>query len=88
MAKQNGKPGNRLRKCKICEQRYIKVNAIHYEYRTKQQSAYSGSRAVPWIQMKGHWLDQAGFSIDTPVTVRVMEGCLVLTVEQLTTTKD
>ena len=47
MAKQDGKSGNRLRKCKICEQRYIKVNAIHYEYRTKQQSAYSGSRAVP-----------------------------------------
>jgi hypothetical protein len=35
--------------------------------------------------MKGHWLDQAGFAIDTPVTVRVMDGCLVLTAEQLTT---
>jgi hypothetical protein len=81
MAEQDGKPGNRLRKCKICEQRYIKVNAIHYEYRTKQQSAHSGSRAVPWIQMKGHWLDQAGFTINTPVTIRVMEGCLVLTVD-------
>jgi hypothetical protein len=79
MAKRDGKAGNRLRKCEICEERYIKVNAIHYEYRTQQQSAYSGSRAVPWIQMKGHWLDLAGFSIDTPVTVRVMEGCLVLT---------
>jgi hypothetical protein len=31
--------------------------------------------------MKGHWLDQAGFTINTPVTVRVMEGCLVLTVD-------
>lgn len=79
MAERHGKAGSRLRKCKICEQRYIKVNAIYYEYRTKQQTAYSGSRPVPSIQMKGHWLDQAGFSIDTPVTVRVMEGCLVLT---------
>jgi toxic protein SymE len=65
-----------------CPPYSIKVNAIHYEYRTKQQSAYSGSRAVPWIQMKGHWLDQAGFSIDTPVTVRVMDGCLVLTADE------
>jgi toxic protein SymE len=32
--------------------------------------------------MKGHWLDQAGFSIDTPVTARVMEGCLVLTTDK------
>ncbi|MES9951953.1 MAG: SymE family type I addiction module toxin [Candidatus Thiodiazotropha sp. 6PLUC2] len=26
--------------------------------------------------MKGHWLDQAGFSIDMPVTARVMDGVL------------
>ncbi|MEJ2693399.1 MAG: SymE family type I addiction module toxin [Candidatus Thiodiazotropha sp.] len=37
---------------------------------------------MSWIQMKGHWLDQAGFSIDTPVTARVMEGCLVLTTDK------
>jgi len=33
------------------------------------------------IQLKGNWLIKAGFGIDTPVTVRVMEGCLVLTTE-------
>ncbi|MBL1275077.1 MAG: type I toxin-antitoxin system SymE family toxin [Ectothiorhodospiraceae bacterium] len=31
--------------------------------------------------MKGHWLQQAGFEINTPVKVRVMEGCLVITAE-------
>jgi len=31
--------------------------------------------------MKGHWLQQAGFDIDTPVTFRVMKRCLVLTIE-------
>jgi uncharacterized protein (DUF433 family) len=36
---------------------------------------------VPWIQIKGYWLQQAGFEINTPVKVRVMKGCLVLTVE-------
>jgi hypothetical protein len=83
MAKQNGKAGNRLRKCKICEQRYIKVNQIPYLHKLKDDPVGAG-RPVPWIQMKGHWLDQAGFSIDTPVTVRVMEGCLVLTAETST----
>ncbi|ODB95152.1 hypothetical protein A3197_17480 [Candidatus Thiodiazotropha endoloripes] len=78
MAKRDGKPGNRLRKCKICEQRYIKVNQIPYLYQLKDDPVGVG-RPVPWIQMKGHWLDQAGFAIDTPVTVRVMDGCLVLT---------
>jgi toxic protein SymE len=36
---------------------------------------------VPWIQLKGYWLNHAGFQINTPVKVRVMEGCLVLTVQ-------
>ncbi|HED33727.1 MAG TPA: type I toxin-antitoxin system SymE family toxin, partial [Gammaproteobacteria bacterium] len=36
---------------------------------------------VPWIRMQGLWLQQAGFVINAPVTVRVMEGCVVLTLE-------
>ncbi|MFS1523876.1 SymE family type I addiction module toxin [Microbulbifer sp. 2304DJ12-6] len=44
-------------------------------------SQLAASRSVPWIQMKGHWLRQAGFEINTSVKVRVMAGCLVLTVE-------
>ena len=81
MTKADDKSGNRLQQSKKTE-RYIKVNQIHYEYRTKQQAPSSGDRAVPWIQMKGHWLRQAGFEIDTPIKVRVMDGCLVLTTEQ------
>ena len=32
---------------------------------------------------KGHWPIQAGFDIDTPVKVRVMEGCLVVTANHI-----
>jgi toxic protein SymE len=39
------------------------------------------SATVPWLQLKGHWLEQAGFAINSPVTIRVMQGCLVLTAE-------
>ncbi len=81
MTKHDCKSGTRLASSKVCQQRHIKVNQAHYEYRTKDQSPHSGSRSVPWIQMKGHWLRQAGFEIDTPIKVRVMDGCLVLTVE-------
>ena len=28
-----------------------------------------------------HWLQQAGFEINTPVKVKVMDGCLVLTTQ-------
>ena len=41
---------------------------------------YSMPRPVPWVQLKGYWLEAAGFTIDAPIKVRVMEGCLVLTV--------
>jgi len=36
---------------------------------------------VSWIQLKDYWLQQVGFEINAPVKVRIMDGCLVLTVE-------
>lgn len=33
------------------------------------------------ITLKGGWLEVAGFATGTPVNVRVMNGCLVLTAE-------
>ncbi|WP_366523460.1 SymE family type I addiction module toxin [uncultured Microbulbifer sp.] len=38
---------------------------------------------MPWITIRGHWLERAGFVVDTPikVRVRVIERCLVLTAE-------
>jgi len=48
----------------------------------KLKGDHSGAgRPVPSIRLKGHWLRQAGFEINTPVKIRVMQGCLVLTAE-------
>jgi len=41
----------------------------------------SKEMCVPWIRMQGRWLQQAGFVINAPVKVRVMHGCVVLTIE-------
>ena len=83
MAKTNDKPEYGSTKRNVCQERQIKVNKIHYDYKSKQDTnRYGGSRAVPWIQMKGLWLEQAGFTINTPVKIRVMNGCLVLTTEE------
>lgn len=38
-------------------------------------------RPSPSITLKGGWLEVAGFATGTPVNVRVMNGCLVLTAE-------
>ena len=36
---------------------------------------------LPWIRLRGLWLEQAGFVPRTRVRVRVMWGCLVITTD-------
>ena len=69
MTKGNDKPASRLAPNKP-QHKQIKVCA-----------RYDNNKVMPWIQMRGQWLRQAGFEIDKPIKVRVMEGCLVLTSE-------
>ncbi len=59
----------------------IKVNQIHYDYKPKHAPANFIMPPVPWIQLKGKWLEKVGFSIDKPVKISVSQGCLILTVE-------
>lgn len=57
----------------------MKIGRMFYDYKRKTMN---GSQAeMPWLQLKGLWLRRAGFGIDTAVTVRVMDGCLVVTAE-------
>ena len=62
-----------------CHTRQIKIGRMVYDYQRKKH--HPPQATVPWLQLKGHWLEQAGFTIDSPVTIRVMAGCLVLTTE-------
>ena len=62
--------------------KHIKVNKIYYDYKPKNAGPYSVTPPVPWIQLKGKWLTEAGFNINTPIRVEVTDGQLVLTVEQ------
>ena len=57
--------------------RQLKVREAYHSYQLSQNQR----TPVGEIHLKGHWLIQAGFEIDTPVKVRVMEGCLVLTTD-------
>lgn len=43
-------------------------------------SRYPDYSRIPAITMKGQWLEAAGFASGTAVDVKVMEGCIVLTV--------
>ncbi|WP_086933605.1 SymE family type I addiction module toxin [Agarilytica rhodophyticola] len=52
-----------------------------YSYSYQLSQSYHQRTPICEIHLKGHWLIKAGFEIDSPVKVRVMEGCLVLTRE-------
>ncbi|OMH29359.1 SymE family type I addiction module toxin [Motiliproteus sp. MSK22-1] len=60
--------------------RQIKVREAYHSYQLQQN--YPDRTPIGEIQLKGHWLIQAGFTIDTPVHIRVMEGCMVLTTDK------
>ena len=61
------------------QQRQLKVREAYHTYQLQQNR--NDRTSVGEIHLKGHWLIQAGFDINTPVTIRVMDGCLVLTTE-------
>ena len=80
MTGKHHKSEARLTQNKTNQERHIKVNHTYYTHPRKDNPSGAGRR-IPWIQLKGDWLQQAGFEIDTPLKIRVMDGCLVITTE-------
>ena len=76
MTNRNHTPSNHSAKTKI-HQRQLKVRETFHAYQLNQNPHQRSP--IGEIHLKGHWLIEAGFTIDTKVKVRVMEGCLVLT---------
>lgn len=51
------------------------------EYRDMKVCEQSGYRykPTPTITLKGNWLQELGFEIDTPITVKCEDGRLIIT---------
>jgi hypothetical protein len=85
MADHKHTPQRRSSKGKVCHIRSLKVRAgsTCRIIKDKHHAHFDKTvyLSVPWINIQGQWLEQAGFVIHTPITVRVMEGCLVLTAQ-------
>ncbi|MDI3362334.1 SymE family type I addiction module toxin [Lelliottia sp. V89_10] len=52
------------------------VSVRHYDRRTERTRRYTRSAS---LRLNGHWMEEAGFTTGTPLDVRVMPGCLVIT---------
>ena len=84
VAGSNDKPKNQLPPKEIRRrERYITVASILSVQRNKTNGVGRNTieTKVPWIRMQGKWLEQAGFDVCTRVRIRVMAGCLVLTID-------
>lgn len=44
-------------------------------------SRYPDYTRIPAITLKGQWLEAAGFTTGSKIDIKVMEGCIVLTVK-------
>ncbi|OZU36753.1 endoribonuclease SymE [Salmonella enterica] len=44
-------------------------------------SRFEDHQRIPAIIMKGQWLEAAGFATGSKMDIKVMEGCIVLTVK-------
>ena len=58
--------------------RNLKVRKGYYPHQYHAQKQYSAPKPVPWVEIKGYWLNQAGFSIGTPLSVQVQNGCITI----------
>lgn len=67
----------------IAEKAESKVSPVSLRHlKVSYASRYPDHHRMPCINIKGQWLDAAGFSTGTEVDVRVMDGCIVLTAKQ------
>lgn len=80
MAENQHTPKPSLAAIGHCQERRLTVSSIWIDKPHGQP--HSASRYIPRLRLKGQWLEQAGFKIHMAVRVRVMKGCLVLTVEE------
>lgn len=74
MAKGDSTCSKRGAASSVCREQRINVNQTHYDYKPKGRTGPCNfppfrriDLAVPWVQLKGYWLETVGFSIDPPV---------------------
>ena len=89
MAKRNDKlefrstKANSSKKSRIFPYyRQLKVRNSYYYYQYgdfQSRDRYRPIKSVPWINIKGYWLNEAGFSIGTLVRVKISKNRIILT---------
>ncbi len=58
-----------------------KTATVHVNgYPPLKDQAHQGWRKIPWINLRGHWLQHAGFDIGAKYQITIKDKQLILTV--------
>ncbi|MES2822287.1 MAG: SymE family type I addiction module toxin [Pseudomonadota bacterium] len=83
MAKRTITPELRSPQEKSFYTRKLKVREGFYDYETRStRNSHKLLPHVPFMLLKGYWLNKAGFPIGTAVCINVHKGCLVIRATQ------
>lgn len=58
--------------------RTLTTGRTYFSVLPAKSNGFSGLRAVPWIRLKGVWLEHAGFAVGQPIKVEVRRGQVVI----------
>ena len=61
--------------------RRMKVSESSYPQLLSKPDPRVGDRVIPWIRLRGQWLERAGFAVGQRLTVRVYRKRLVICIE-------
>jgi toxic protein SymE len=61
--------------------RKLRVRAGHYDRLSTERISYKPSPQLPFVLLKGQWLEQANFLIGQNIDVEVRENRVILTTE-------
>ena len=62
--------------------RKLKVHESYYDYTPRSNNRYERPKPVPYVLLKGYWLQKINFDIGKAIKVEVKENQLTLTLEE------
>lgn len=66
------------KRCTLGHARVIKIGRTCFPVLPAQSNNFTGLRAIPWIRLRGVWLEQAGFSIGQSLEVEVRPKLIII----------
>ncbi|SHN29500.1 SymE family type I addiction module toxin [Chitinophaga sp. CF418] len=55
----------------------IRRGKLHGQYRTLSNH-WNGGRSIPWLNVRGLWLEEAGFNVGDPIDIIVSKEKLII----------